>query len=90
MKILITPKGECNGVYVTNESANGFDVIELQHGTSNAAFSWFISATRANEVHAGVISNFEDHRFKPITNPAFDFNQVLPGKHDENKKAPAE
>lgn len=49
LKVYITPEGDCNGVYVTNKSVNGFDVIELQGGTSNIPFSWQIVATRANE-----------------------------------------
>ena len=49
LKVFVTLEGDCNGVYVTNKSANGFDVIELQGGTSNVPFSWQIVATRANE-----------------------------------------
>ncbi len=49
LKVFITPEGDCNGVYVTNKSANGFDVIELMGGQSNIPFSWQIVATRANE-----------------------------------------
>lgn len=49
LKVFVTLEGDCNGIYVTNKSANGFDVIELQGGTSNVPFSWQIVATRANE-----------------------------------------
>lgn len=49
MKVFIQLEGDCNGVYVTNKSANGFDVKELQHGNSNVSFSWSITATRADE-----------------------------------------
>ncbi|PLW98656.1 MAG: hypothetical protein C0591_04000 [Marinilabiliales bacterium] len=49
MKVFVTLEGDCNGVYVTNKSANGFDVIELRGGTSNVSFSWQIVATRASE-----------------------------------------
>lgn len=49
LKVFITPEGDCNGVFITNKSANGFDVIELQGGKSNVNFSWQIVATRANE-----------------------------------------
>jgi len=50
LKVFIQLEGDCNGVYVTNKSANGFDVIELQGGNSNVSFSWSITATRADEV----------------------------------------
>jgi hypothetical protein len=49
LKVFITPEGDCLGVYVTNKSANGFDVVELQGGRSDISFSWQIVATRANE-----------------------------------------
>jgi hypothetical protein len=49
LKVYITLEGDCKGVYVTNKSAEGFDVIELQGGKSNVPFSWQIVATRANE-----------------------------------------
>lgn len=38
--ITVTPNGECNGVYVTNITKDGFIVKELQNGTSNVTFSW--------------------------------------------------
>ncbi len=46
---------------VTNKTANGFDVIELNHGTSNTAFSWHIVANRANE--AGANHDYAERRF---------------------------
>ena len=49
IRVFIQLEGDCNGVYVTHKSANGFDVIELQGGASNVSFSWQITATRANE-----------------------------------------
>lgn len=49
LKVYITPEGDCNGMYVTNKSVNGFDVVELMGGKSNVAFSWQIVATRADE-----------------------------------------
>ncbi len=49
LKVFVQLEGECNGVYVTNKSQTSFDVVELQSGTSNVAFSYSIVATRANE-----------------------------------------
>src|SRR5690554_3127998 len=48
LKVFIQLEGECNGVYVTNKSANGFTVKELQGGNSNVPFSWHIVANRAD------------------------------------------
>lgn len=52
LKVYVTLEGDCNGVYVTEKSGNGFTVKELQGGTSNAAFSWQIVASRADRVAA--------------------------------------
>lgn len=49
LKVFIQLEGECNGVYVTDKSSNGFRVKELNGGTSDTPFSWSIVATRANE-----------------------------------------
>lgn len=48
LKVFIQLEGDCNGVYVTNKSEDGFDVVELQGGTSNVPFTWSIVATRAD------------------------------------------
>ncbi len=65
LKVFIQPEGDCKGVYVTNKSAVGFDVIELQGGTSNTAFSYQIIANRADarEANGRVSSRFADMRF---------------------------
>ena len=49
LRVFIQLEGDCNGVYVTNKSAAGFTVKELQNGTSDISFSWHIVANRANE-----------------------------------------
>lgn len=48
LKVYVTLEGDCNGIYVTDKSANGFTVKELQGGTSNVSFSWQIVASRAD------------------------------------------
>lgn len=73
LKVYITPEGDCKGVYVTNKSAQGFDVIELQGGQSNISFSWQIVATRANEEYtlkdgSKEISDYSN-RFAPAPGP---------------------
>ena len=44
-------EGDCNGVYVTDKTATGFIVRELQNGTSNVSFSWHIVANRKDEIN---------------------------------------
>jgi len=46
MKVFVTLEGDCKGIYVTDKSAQGFTVKELQGGTSNISFSWQIVANR--------------------------------------------
>jgi len=42
--VFITPKGDCRGLYVTNENATGFEVRESQGGRSTLAFDYRIVA----------------------------------------------
>jgi hypothetical protein len=46
MKVFVQLEGDCRGVYVTNKTATGFDVVELQSGTSNAHFSYRVVCKR--------------------------------------------
>ena len=71
LNVLIQLRGDCKGVYVTNETATGFDVIELNSGTSNAEFTWFASGNRKNEIIGGNESDYENMRFKKMDNPMF-------------------
>lgn len=67
LRAFVQLRGDCKGVYVTNETATGFDVVELDGGTSNVAFNWTITANRANQVFAdGTVWRFADERF-PLT-----------------------
>jgi hypothetical protein len=44
--VFLTPKGDCEGLYVTNETPEGFDVHELRGGHSGIAFDYRIMAKR--------------------------------------------
>ena len=44
--VFLTPKGDCKGLYVTNEGADSFEVRELGGGTANIAFDYRIMARR--------------------------------------------
>jgi hypothetical protein len=65
LKVFVTLEGECNGVYVTNKSAEGFTVKELQNGNSNVPFSWQIVASRGDtrDINGRVISKHVGVRF---------------------------
>lgn len=65
MKVFIQLEGECNGVYVTSKSKQGFTVKELKNGKSNVSFSWSIVANRADtiDVNGNIASKHVDIRF---------------------------
>jgi len=44
--VFLTPRGECEGLYVANMTAGGFEVRELHHGTANVAFDYRIVVLR--------------------------------------------
>lgn len=52
LKVFIQLEGDCNGVFVTNKSKNGFTVKELNGGKSNVKFSWHIVGNRADETRS--------------------------------------
>ncbi|HPQ09000.1 MAG TPA: hypothetical protein PK995_07205 [Bacteroidia bacterium] len=77
LRVFIQLRGNCNGVYVTNESKYGFDVIELNNGTSNVEFNYMVVANRDDYVHPvtkEVISKHVGVRFPQAPNPE-DFQQ---------------
>ena len=80
LKVYVTLEGDCNGIYVTNKSIDGFTVKELKGGTSNVSFSWQIVANRADtkDVNGQVISKHVDLRL-PI-GPSYLSPRPLKGK----------
>ena len=46
--VFLTPKGDCKGLYVTNETSRSFEVRELGNGTSKVKFDYGIVALRKN------------------------------------------
>lgn len=70
LRVFVQLEGDCNGVYVTNKSATGFDVVELNGGVSNTTFQWSITCNVADMKVGNRMSKFADLRFEkgPITN----------------------
>ena len=60
MEVFLQPRGDCNGLYWVPAN-DGFDVIELAGGTSNAEFSYKILAKR---------KGMEDNRFEKFEEQA--------------------
>jgi hypothetical protein len=46
--VFLSPEGNCKGLFVTNKSATGFQVQELEGGTSSITFAYRIVALRAD------------------------------------------
>jgi hypothetical protein len=44
--IFLTPKGDCEGLYVTNQTATSFEVRELRNGKDSVGFDYRIVAKR--------------------------------------------
>jgi hypothetical protein len=70
LKVFIQLEGECNGVYVSQKSLQGFFVKELKSGNSNALFSWHIVANRKDVTEKGANENslYSDLRFPDAPN----------------------
>ncbi|NQU87393.1 MAG: hypothetical protein HQ541_16695, partial [Mariniphaga sp.] len=47
IKVIITPTEMCNGMAVIEKQFNGFVVMELNNGKSNASFDWLVIARKA-------------------------------------------
>ncbi|MBP7407352.1 MAG: hypothetical protein KA941_01205 [Flavobacteriales bacterium] len=70
LRVFVQLEGDCHGVFVTNKSASGFDVVELSGGISSVPFSWTITANRADEVNPdGTIAHYSAERFPPAPGP---------------------
>ena len=64
LRVFVQLRGDCMGVFVSNGTADGFDVTELQGGTSNAPFFWTVVANRANVHHPdGTVWPYAEERF---------------------------
>ncbi|HKR04070.1 MAG TPA: hypothetical protein VJY62_05480 [Bacteroidia bacterium] len=71
LRVFVQLRGDCKGVYVTNENASGFDVKELQNGNSNTKFYWTVTANRADEILPdGSVSPYSAERFAPAIGAA--------------------
>ena len=67
LRVFVQLEGDSQGVYVTNKTSTGFDVVELGGGTSNIPFQWNIVCNRADEdLGNGRISRNADARFEKV------------------------
>jgi hypothetical protein len=70
LRVFVQLEGNCKGVFVTNKTATGFDVEELDGGNSNIPFMYTIVANRANETNPdGTIAKYGEERFPLAPGP---------------------
>lgn len=70
LRVMVTLNDECNGVFVTNRTSTGFDVVELNHGTSNASFTYEVVANRSDYTnYKGITRHYADVRYPDAPGP---------------------
>ena len=65
LRVFVQLEGDCNGVFVTNKTVTGFDVVELKGGTSNTTFQWSVTCNVADAQIGNRLSKFSELRFEP-------------------------
>lgn len=65
LRVFVQLEGDCKGVFVTEKTAHGFKVKELNGGQSNVRFSYHVVANRADDYdkNGNLKSKYEDLRF---------------------------
>jgi hypothetical protein len=90
--VFLTPRNECEGLYVGNTTASGFEVHELRGGHSNVTFDYRIVALRRGLENVRLEDMTERLKkaeaFRPMATPGQRFTmparpaRVAPSKHD--------
>jgi hypothetical protein len=60
--VFLTPRGECEGLYVADLTPSGFEVRELHHGSSGIAFDYRIIAKRKNYENVRLADRTEQYK----------------------------
>ncbi len=63
MKVFVQLEDDCNGVFVANRSATGFDVVELRSGASGARFVYRVVCARKYYEGLRLASEEEEIRY---------------------------
>jgi hypothetical protein len=71
LRVFVQLEGDSKGVYVTNKTQYGFDVVELSNGYSNLDFTYTVIGNRANQINPdGTKANYAEERFAAAPGPA--------------------
>lgn len=85
LRVFIQLEGDCEGVFITNKSGTGFDVVELKGGNSNTPFSYTIVANRADEILSdGYVAKYSEERF-PVAPGPLETEKLEQIKKEEKK-----
>jgi hypothetical protein len=84
--VFLTPKGDCKGLYVANETASSFEVHELGGGSSSVSFDYRIVALRKNFENIRLADHTNDPNpwktMKKRTPTHLDINRLIPPKRE--------
>jgi hypothetical protein len=69
LTVQVTPRGDCNGLYVAEVTTTTIVVKELQGGTSDARFDFFINGVRAGYADYQVMVDTEELGLDAPKNP---------------------
>ncbi len=80
LRVYVQLEGNCKGVYVANKTTTGFDVIELDGGTSNVQFQYTVVCNRADEeMLNGRVSHYSSARWIPSAVKTQEVRQLYNG-----------
>jgi hypothetical protein len=79
--VFLTPKGDCKGLYIGGETAQGFEVHEMGGGRSNIAFDYRIMAKR---------NGFENVRMADVTKKSQDMEQQRKARRERTAQRRAQ
>jgi hypothetical protein len=80
--VFLTPKGDCEGLYVANETPQGFEVRELRGGHSGVSFDYRIMARRKGYETIRLADVTEQFRQPPFNRGAAPVPIPQPGALD--------
>jgi len=69
LTVQVTPRGDCNGLYVAEVTTTTIVVMELQGGTSDARFDFFINGIRAGYQDFQVVVDTEELGLDTLDQP---------------------
>ena len=75
--VFLTPRGDCNGLYVAGQTPTGFEVRELKGGSASLAFAYRVMAKR-RDVAAPRMERVPVPRERPRLLPAPQLPDLAP------------